>query len=217
LATLSIAHYLLHTITLDTSRVHVMWVLVVQGIGLGMAIMPIFTLGLAVLPVKHVNAGSAFNNVVQRTASALGIAVLTTIWTTQQAQQMTGRSALLPADTITPHLGDAAVPDWVGTAAIYRLTQLQVFVAGLSDLFLITAALSALGALGALLLRHPATPDTPAAALLPAPTGAPSTPTVNEAAVENLVSPPVTADNGSSPRSADELIDTEVDARPPDK
>ena len=46
--------------------------------------------------------------------------------------------------------------------AIYRLTQLQVFVAGLDDLFLIAAGLSALGALGALLLRSGPAPATPA-------------------------------------------------------
>jgi EmrB/QacA subfamily drug resistance transporter len=217
LATISIAHYLLHTITLDTPRERVMWLLVIQGVGLGMAVMPIFTLGLAVLPVTHVNAGSAFNNVVQRTAGALGVAVLTTIWTAQQAQQMAGRSALLPANTVTPHIGGPAVPDWVGTYAIYRFTQLQVFVTGLNDLFLITSALSAVGALGALMLRSAAASQTSTAATTSASTGAHATSTGTEVAIENLVSPSIIADTGNQSQSGDELTGTEIDARPRDK
>lgn len=163
LSIVALAQYLLHTITLDTPREHIMWLLVLQGLGLGTSMMPIFTAGLAVLPVNRVNAGSAFNNVVQRTAGALGIAVLTTIWIDQQAQQMAGRAALLPASTPVPHLGGPGTPDWLGVYATYRLTQLQVFTSALDDLFLIAAAVSTLGALGALLLR-----SGPAPALIPA-------------------------------------------------
>ncbi|MDQ3765315.1 MAG: DHA2 family efflux MFS transporter permease subunit, partial [Actinomycetota bacterium] len=157
----AIGTYALHTITIDTSREEVMWLLVLQGVGLGIAMMPIFTQGMAVLPVAHVNAGSAFNNVVQRVSGALGIAVLTAIFTTQQAQQLAGRAALLPANTTTPELGPAA-PDWMSQYATYRMTELQVFVAAIDNLLLIAAALSALAALVALLLR-----SGPA----PAPTG----------------------------------------------
>jgi EmrB/QacA subfamily drug resistance transporter len=152
--------YLLHTLTLDTPREHVMWVLVVIGTGLGSSMMPIFTGGLAVIPVRRSNAASACNNVVQRVSGALGVAVLTAIWTTQQAQQLAGRTALLPANTLTPHIGAAAVPNWVGAYALYQQTQLQVFVTSLDDLFLIAAALAALGALAAFFLRSGSTPPT---------------------------------------------------------
>ncbi|MDQ4010215.1 MAG: DHA2 family efflux MFS transporter permease subunit [Actinomycetota bacterium] len=152
--------YLLHTMTVDTSREQVMWMLVLQGIGLGIAMMPIFTGGLAVLPVAHVNAGSAYNNVVQRVSGAIGLAVLTAIFTTQQAQQMAGRAALLPADTATPDLGPA-VPTWMDQYATYRQTELHVFVGAMDNLFLITAALSALAALAALLLRSGPAPAGP--------------------------------------------------------
>ena len=102
LAIVAIGTYQLHTLTLDTPREHVMWLLVLQGAGLGMAMMPIFTGGIAVIPMAQVNAASAFNNVVQRVSGALGLAVLTAILTTQQAQQMAGRAALMPANTPTP-------------------------------------------------------------------------------------------------------------------
>jgi len=89
----------------------------------------------------------------RRVSGALGLAVLTALLTTQQAQQLAGRASLLHANSPTPAIGGPAVPDWVGAYALYQQTQLQVFVGAIDDLFLIAAGLSALDALGALLLR----------------------------------------------------------------
>jgi EmrB/QacA subfamily drug resistance transporter len=161
-ALVAVATYLMHSLTIATSREQIIWWLMLRAVGLGLAIMPIMTGGIAAIPAAQVNAASAFNNIAQRTSAALGLAVLTAIFTTQQAQQLAGRAALLPADTVTPHLGGPAVADWVGAYATYQQTQLQVFVGGLDDLFLIAAGLSALGALGALLLRSGPAPVTPA-------------------------------------------------------
>jgi EmrB/QacA subfamily drug resistance transporter len=168
LALVSVSTYLLHTITIDTTRTHIMWILVLQGAGLGMAMMPIFTGGVAVIPIAQVNAASAFNNVVQRVSGALGLAVLTAILIKQQAEQMAGRAALVPSNVTTPHLGPPGTPDWLGDYATYRMTQLQVFVGAIGDLFLIASALSLLAALGALMLR-----SSPAAVAAPATTAPP--------------------------------------------
>ncbi|MDQ3900517.1 MAG: DHA2 family efflux MFS transporter permease subunit [Actinomycetota bacterium] len=174
LALVSVSTYLLHTITIDTTRAHIMWILVLQGAGLGMAMMPIFTGGVAVIPVAQVNAASAFNNVVQRVSGALGLAVLTAILIKQQAEQMAGRAALVPSNVTTPHLGPPGTPDWLGDYATYRMTQLQVFVGAIGDLFLIASALSLLAALGALMLRSsPATVAAPATTAPPRAVAAP--------------------------------------------
>jgi EmrB/QacA subfamily drug resistance transporter len=186
LALVSISTYLLHTITIDTTRAHIMWILVLQGAGLGMAMMPIFTGGVAVIPVAQVNAASAFNNVVQRVSGALGLAVLTAILIKQQAEQMAGRAALVPSNVATPHLGPPGTPDWLGDYATYRMTQLQVFVGAIGDLFLIASALSLLAALGALALRSGpaavaapgATPAAPRVAPPASPNGQPPRPLV---------------------------------------
>jgi len=172
LTLVSISTYLLHTITIDTTRAHIMWVLVLQGAGLGMAMMPIFTGGVAVIPVAQVNAASAFNNVVQRVSGALGLAVLTAILVKQQAEQTAGRAALMPSDVATPHLGPPGTPDWLGDYATYRMTQLQVFVGTIGDLFLIASGLSLLAALAALALRSG--PASVAAAAAPAAVAAPA-------------------------------------------
>jgi EmrB/QacA subfamily drug resistance transporter len=156
----AVATYLLRTITLDTTTAHITWLLMLQYGGLGIGLMPLFSAGLAVIPPAFTNTASALNNVVQRTAAALGVAVFTAILILQQAQLMAGRAELVPANTPTPDLGPPGTPDWTGLYATYRQAELQVFVTAISNLFFIMAGLCALGALGALLLRSgPAPPD----------------------------------------------------------
>ncbi|MGB6165715.1 MAG: DHA2 family efflux MFS transporter permease subunit [Pseudonocardiaceae bacterium] len=206
--------YLLHTLAVDTPREHVMWLLVVLGAGMGMAMMPIMSAGLAVIPVTRVNAASACNNVVQRVSGALGLAVLTAIWTTQQAQQLAGRSALVPANTPLPHLGDPTVPNWLTVYAVYHQTQMQVFVDGIDDLFLIASVLGALGALGALLLRSGPTRATPAAVSATPKQSAPPTSSNGEVALEHPRTPAPLIGNGSPARTTGTLIGTEIDRSP---
>jgi hypothetical protein len=127
---------------------------------LALAIMPIITGGLAAIPTAEVGAASVVSNVVRQTSAALGLAVLTAIWTTQQAQQLAARAALLPGDAATSHL-DSGSPAWQGIYAVYQQTQLHVFVAAMDDLILIAAGLSALGALAALLMQSGRPPGLP--------------------------------------------------------
>lgn len=146
--------YLLSTITIDTSRERVMWLLAVQAAGIGMAMIPIMTGGIAAIPIAQINVASAFNNVARNVAGALGVAGLTAIVTFQRAQLLAGRAALVPATTPTPQLGPPGTPDWLGTYALYEQTSKQVYVAAINNVFLITAAVAALAALAALPLRH---------------------------------------------------------------
>jgi MFS family permease len=176
LTIVAVGAYLLHTITIDHSRQHILWLLVLLGAGVGVAFMPIFTGGIAVIPKTSINTASAFNNVVQRVSGALGLAVLTSIFISQQAQQMAGRGALLPANTAISDLGPT-VPRWAGPYAVYRLTQMQVFAGAMDYLLLALAALSALGALGALLLRAGSTSSASAGFVPPQQTPAPMAPT----------------------------------------
>jgi hypothetical protein len=64
----------------------------------------------------------------------------------------------------------------VGAYATYQLTQLQVFVAAMDDLLLIVAALSALGALNALLQRSGSAPAVSTGFAPPKKKPAPATP-----------------------------------------
>src|SRR5262249_22943133 len=129
--------YLLHTLTIDTPRGHLVWLLAFLAIGIGLSMMPIMTGGIAVIPMSLSNTASAYNNVVRNVSGSLGVAILTAILTIQQAQMMTGRAALLPAAiTPTPHLGPPGTPDWLGAYALYHQTSLQAFVSAIDNLFL---------------------------------------------------------------------------------
>jgi len=76
-------------------------------------------------------------------------------------QQMAGRAALMPVNTPTPNFGPTAPPG-TGLYATYQLTRLQVFVGAIDDLFRIASVLSAVAAVGALvLLRSGPAPATP--------------------------------------------------------
>jgi MFS family permease len=80
--------YLLHNLTVDAPRAHVMGLLAFRAVGMGLAMMPIMTGGLAVIPPELVSRASAFNNVVQRSVAALGLAVLTVMLTSQRAHAL---------------------------------------------------------------------------------------------------------------------------------
>ena len=78
--------YELHVLTLETSHEHLIWLLTLRAAGMGIAMMPIMTGGIAAVPPAQVSRASAFNNVVQRTSAALGLAVLTAMVDRSQAQ-----------------------------------------------------------------------------------------------------------------------------------
>ncbi|MGH3687567.1 MAG: MDR family MFS transporter [Pseudonocardiaceae bacterium] len=156
-------NYLLHTITSDTSREEIVWLLVLQYAGLGISMMPIISAGLAVIPPTYANTASATNNVVQRTSGALGVAVCTAILTTNQAQLLAGRATLMPANTPVPHLGPTSSPG-VDLYATYQHADLLAYTGAIDNLFLIFAAGCGLTALGALLLRSGPAPVAAASA-----------------------------------------------------
>jgi hypothetical protein len=144
--------YLMKDISPASSRPEFVFWLAIRNFGTGLAFMPIMTGSISVLPVRLISRASAINNIVLRVSSALGLALLTAMLTTQQAQQLADRSVFLPSVAPgNPGLqGVGASPS--GVAGLFNATQLQVFGSALGDVFLLTAALSALGALLALFL-----------------------------------------------------------------
>jgi len=217
----AVATYLMHTLTLDTSREQLIWWLMLRAVGLGIAMMPIMTGGLAAIPTAQVNAASAFNNVAQRTSAALGLAVLTALFIKQSAEQMAGRAALLPSHTAIPHLGGSSTPDWLGVWTVYHRTQMLVFVGALDDLLLIAAGLSAVGALGALLLRSGPAPALPARVAVAQQRSAPAVriaagPGQDGAVGRDFVpdrASPGAAGNGSPAEAADGMTDLGMNVR----
>jgi predicted MFS family arabinose efflux permease len=158
--------YLMHSITPDTTRWEfIMW-LAVRNLGTGLAFMPIMAGSISVLPTRMISRASAINNIVLRVSSALGVAVLTAVLTSQQAQQMSDQAGLTPAvNPGSPALQGIADQGQSGILGLYNSAGIQIFGTAVGNLFLLTAGLTAVGVLLALMLprRRQAPAGAPAA------------------------------------------------------
>jgi EmrB/QacA subfamily drug resistance transporter len=161
LAIVALGTYMLTGVTLESSTEHVVWVLVLRAVGMGLAMMPIMTGGLSAVPPDQVDGASAFNNVVQRTSSALGLAGLTSLVTYSREQFSLDRGLLVSTDTPMPVLAPGATGEMAGMYAVYQQTQTIAFVEAMHSLFIVTAIITAAGIPLALMLRSG--PSKPAA------------------------------------------------------
>ena len=140
--------YGLARINPDMTREEVVMWTCIRAAGVGLAMMPIMTGGLASLSPDQTNSGSAINTVVQRVSAALGLAALTALATAQQAQLAQGRADLLQGMS-----SQAAHLHLLQLFGLYRRTQVSVLANSYANLFLLTAAVTAIAAVGALFLR----------------------------------------------------------------
>lgn len=145
--------FLLHDLDVNTPRHIVALTLMLRASGMGLAMMPIMTGGLASVPPQIVPSASAFNNVIQRTSASLGLAILGSVLTTTTAQFLADRTALVTPDTPLPHLGPGPTGQLFGMYATYRQTGNQVFVEALDNLMLITTVITLIGFVLAFSLR----------------------------------------------------------------
>jgi predicted MFS family arabinose efflux permease len=126
------------------------WVMIaMMGGALGM--MPIMTNGLSWLPPHLVGYGGAMNNVMQRAASALGVAVVGVIVSRSGAQLAADMGAMQNTSTL-PQLRDA---DQSALLSVYTKSQNQVQAMADGDAFVITTWLAVLAALLVLMLKKP--------------------------------------------------------------
>jgi EmrB/QacA subfamily drug resistance transporter len=144
----ALGSYLMAGITPDTPHSQVIWWTCVRGAGNGLAMMAIFAAGLAVLPPNLVSNGGAINNVAQRVASALGLALIVALETSTRAQLLHDRSAMIPPETLP-------VSDQVAMYGIYQQLRLEALTDAYGNVFLATAIATALGALSGFWLRIP--------------------------------------------------------------
>jgi EmrB/QacA subfamily drug resistance transporter len=153
MAMVALSSYLMHSMTTATTREQFIVWLAIRNLGTGLAFMPIMAGSISVLPVRLVSRASAINNIVLRISSALGIALLTALLTSQQAQQISDQSALLPS--VSPGsvpLQGLAAQGQAGAIGLYNNLSLQVFGTAVANLFLLTAGLTAVATLLALML-----------------------------------------------------------------
>ncbi|MBB6214171.1 EmrB/QacA subfamily drug resistance transporter [Anaerosolibacter carboniphilus] len=70
---------LAHLIDMNTSKEAISWILLVRGLGLGLAMMPISTAGMNAVPPQLVAKASALSNTIRQIAGALSVTIMTTL------------------------------------------------------------------------------------------------------------------------------------------
>ncbi|MCF8608460.1 MFS transporter, partial [Gordonia sp. HY442] len=93
----------------DTSYLYLCGALFIQGLGMGMTMMPIMSAALATLKPEQVNDGSTLVNVVQQTASSIGSAVITVVYT----GLLTAGATLAIGSNVAPDMVPTDVPQGV--------------------------------------------------------------------------------------------------------
>ena len=151
-------------LTLETSHAHLIWLLTLRAAGMGLAMMPIMTGGIAAVPPAQVSRASAFNNVVQRTVGGArpGRPHRDGGPLAGPARRGPRRCSARGADL--PVLGAGPTGEMAGMYATYQQTQTQVFVEAMDGLFMVTAMITAVGIGLAFLLRSGPAPKAPGGA-----------------------------------------------------
>jgi EmrB/QacA subfamily drug resistance transporter len=147
---------LLTGINADMTRYELSWWMVIRAAGVGLAMMPIITSGIAVLPPSLAGSGSTFTTLFQRVAAALGLAALTAMATAQQAQYWADRSALVkgfgPAEDPRIIAMSHDGPD--GLIPLWQQLHLEVEAQAYSNIFLIVGVATLIAMVCGLFLRH---------------------------------------------------------------
>jgi len=154
LAVMAYGSYLLAGLTPTTPRADIELWTAIRNIGTGLAMMPMITAGVSSLPRALTSSGSGMNNVMQRVASSVAIAVFGSLNAAAAAQMMVDRGSLLGSGaSALPQVSAAATQGASGMYGIYRQLSMNVTTQTYDNGFYIVALMSAAGAVLALLLR----------------------------------------------------------------
>ena len=154
LAVMAYGSYLLAGLTPNTPRADIELWTAIRNVGTGLAMMPIITAGVSSLPRMLTSSGSGMNNVMQRVASSVAIAVFGSLNATAAAQLMVDRGSLLDSGAAAlPEVSSASAQGAPGLLGIYQQLSMSVTTQTYDNGFYIVALMSAGGAVLALLLR----------------------------------------------------------------
>ncbi|WP_346773971.1 DHA2 family efflux MFS transporter permease subunit [Brevibacillus sp. SYP-B805] len=144
--------YELHRLTADTPHRWLDMILTIRGLGIGLCMMPLTTVGMNSVPRHMVGRASSLSNVIRQVMGSLGIAVLTAIMTQQQSlhsaiiAESVSVTSPVAQQTISA-LGalyaqggvDAASAQGGALGLLAGLVQREAAVRAIADTFLISA------------------------------------------------------------------------------
>lgn len=96
LAVIAVALWAMAHLSVNTARSTIVWLLVLQGTGFGLAIMPNTVTAMNVLPARYTARAAAVRSLNRQVASSLGVALLVSI-VALQIGTLTGDEATTPA------------------------------------------------------------------------------------------------------------------------
>jgi EmrB/QacA subfamily drug resistance transporter len=155
LVVMAYGSYLLAGMTVDTPRGDIELWTTIRNVGTGLAMMPMITAGVSSLPRKLTSAGSGMNNVMQRVASSVAVAVFTSLDTSKGAQMMADRGSLLAVGAqSSPAVSAAVAQGPSGLTGIYTQLTNEVTTQTYANGFFVVALMCAGGAILALTMRN---------------------------------------------------------------
>jgi len=167
IALLTYATYLFASLSLDTSNLQIVEVLMLRGVGMGLAMMPATTAAMNAAPRHLIPRATALANALQRIAGSFGTAIMSTVLTTRQNFQFAALS-----QTVTPyspgvqatmarvhvlmslnHVTDA-VAQQMSLDLLYQSVALSAAVRAFDDTFYFAALICVPAIAAALLVRN---------------------------------------------------------------
>lgn len=178
-AIVTVSSFMMHTFNDLTPFWYMTVLMMVRGIGMGLAMMPNMNAGMNAAPQRLVGRASAAINQVRQVSSSFGVAILTTIMMNRQVfhatrlaetVNMTGNAGLalrVNVQALVLHMGmSAAVSRFLGLGFIYIRMEYLSMIQAIDDCFIVAAGLVLFGFILSFFLRDrkaaPA-PDTAAA------------------------------------------------------
>jgi EmrB/QacA subfamily drug resistance transporter len=154
LAVMAYGSYLLAGLTPNTPRADIELWTAIRNVGTGLAMMPMITAGVSALPTRLTSSGSGMNNVMQRVASSVAVAVFGSLNATASAQMMSDRGSLVSGGAqALPAVSAASEKGAPGLLGMYQQLSASVTTQTYDNGFYIVALMSAGGAVLALMLR----------------------------------------------------------------
>ena len=124
----------------------------IRAVGVGLAMMPMMTAGLAAVAPEQSNQASALNNVARQVGGALGLAGLSAMASFQQAQLFADRAGLTRATQEPSHLDPRTPQGFAGLYQQFHYLTLQVLGTSYGNVFLLVGSVTAASVVLALYL-----------------------------------------------------------------
>jgi EmrB/QacA subfamily drug resistance transporter len=139
---LSYSTYLFVDIGMDTSLATITQWNMIRSLGMGLAMMPIQTSLMSVLPTEQVGRGSAITNIISRVASSLGLAVLTIMLNSKLAYHTDYLKWTVSQDGLSDLIASGVADQDAIMALLTANIAKTAFVRALDEMFLVTAAIT---------------------------------------------------------------------------